>query len=469
MQSHRNLFVCLLILLFAPVGMADIHMANGIKVGEVDQTSAVVWTRLTANPERNVDGEPFDKSIKKPEEQPEYPDISRMESSVEGVTGEVQVVYWPKGDKDSARTTPWQLVTAESDFTHQFRLEKLKPGSDYELQVKGRSREASCKLNGRFRTAPDAAESKNVRFVVTTCGDYPRRDDPENGHRIYPQMLNLNPDFFVHCGDIEYFDKPAPLAINLPLARFKWNRIFSMPFIRTFHNNVTSYFMKDDHDTLKNDAWSGQTYGDLTWEQGLSTFREQVPMKEKTYRTYRWGRDLQIWLVEGRDFRSPNKMKDGPGKTIWGDEQKQWFFDTVAASDATFRVLLSPTPMVGPDRAKKNDNHANKGFTHEGDELRKFISEQENMFVVCGDRHWQYASIDPKTGLREFSCGPASDIHASGYKEEYRNDMHRYLKIVGGFLEVEVQAEGRQKQIIFRHHAVDGSTNNEESFAGAGR
>ena len=45
-------------------------------------------------------------------------------------------------------------------------------------------------------------------------------------------------------------------------------------------------------------------------------------MGEQTYRTFRWGKDLQIWLVEGRDFRSPNNMPDGPDKTIWGAEQK---------------------------------------------------------------------------------------------------------------------------------------------------
>src|SRR5205085_9920485 len=26
--------------------------------------------------------------------------------------------------------------------------------------------------------------------------------------------------------------------------------------------------------------------------------------------------------------------------------------------------------------------------------------------------YWQYMSTDPESGLREFSCGPASDIHA---------------------------------------------------------
>lgn len=33
---------------------SPVNMANGIKVGEVDCDSAIVWTRLTVNPERNI-------------------------------------------------------------------------------------------------------------------------------------------------------------------------------------------------------------------------------------------------------------------------------------------------------------------------------------------------------------------------------------------------------------------------------
>ncbi len=44
-------------------------------------------------------------------------------------------------------------------------------------------------------------------------------------------------------------------------------------------------------------------------------------MGERTYRTIRWGKGLQIWMVEGRLYRSPNTMEDGLQKTIWGKEQ----------------------------------------------------------------------------------------------------------------------------------------------------
>ena len=202
--------------------------------------------------------------------------------------------------------------------------------------------------------------------------------------------------------------------------------------------------------------------GEFTWDQGIGVFLEQVGMGKNTYRTVRWGKDLQVWMVEGRDYRSANTDPDGPDKTIWGAEQKAWFKRTVEASDATFRVLISPTPIVGPDRANKNDNHANRGFTHEGNEIRRFLAEQKNMYVVCGDRHWQYVSVDDETGVREYSSGPSSNEHAGGFRDELRTDEHRYLNITGGFLAGIVDREGDSPVLTFRHYSVDGEILNED-------
>ena len=66
-------------------------------------------------------------------------------------------------------------------------------------------------------------------------------------------------------------------------------------------------------------------------------------------------------------------MPDGSDKTIWGKEQKEWFKKTVKESTATWKILVSPTPLVGPDRVQKDDNHSNIGFKHEGDELRNWF------------------------------------------------------------------------------------------------
>ncbi|MBU2493133.1 MAG: alkaline phosphatase D family protein [Bacteroidetes bacterium] len=356
------------------------------------------------------------------------------------------------------------------DFTYQFKLNELKPWTIYNFITECRSDVAARanekgKIEGHFKTAPEADSIEPLKFSVITCQAYHQRDDDFNGHKIYNVLDKFSPDFFVMTGDIVYYDRLAPVALTPELARFKWNRMYSLPYQLEFHKHVSSYFIKDDHDTWQDDCWptkENDMMGDLTFKEGQEIFLEQVPMSEKTYRTFRWGKDLQIWMVEGRDFRVPNTMQDGPEKTIWGKEQKEWFKKTVSESDATFKILISPTPVIGPDRAKKNDNLANKGFKHEGDELRKFISSQKNMLVVTGDRHWQYVTVDPETGVWEFSTGPTTDKHAGGFSMDLREPMHRYLNIVGGFLWGTVERMDGVPTLTFQHYSVDGELLHEE-------
>jgi alkaline phosphatase D len=271
-------------------------------------------------------------------------------------------------------------------------------------------------------------------------------------------MLALKPHFAALTGDLVYYDSNEPHAVTPRLARYHWERMFSLPRLIEFTRNVGTYWLKDDHDTLNNDSWPGKKMGELTFAEGQKIFRQQAPLTDgPSYRTFRWGRDLQIWLTDGRDFRSPNNQADGKDKTIWGAKQKAWFFRTVKESKATWKVLISPTPLVGPDRKNKRDNHSNEGFQHEGDEIRAWLKDNvpDNFFVVCGDRHWQYHSIHPKTALHEFSVGAASDQHAGGSPGEDKK-IHKFHRAKGGFLSVTVRTEKKRSTIVFELRDVSG-------------
>jgi alkaline phosphatase D len=458
------------------------YQANGVKVGEVTHTSAIIWTRLTRNPKRLDDGAPWrapKRVAKEGEPQnrgrivpgsqlPEGLTVDDVEGAVPGAPGEVRVVYVEKGSGEGERATPWTPVDPERDFTRQFTLEGLQPSAQHAFRVECRgdaAAPAGPTIEGSFRTAPAPDDPARVVFTVVTGQAY-RDQDFSGGHKAYLAMLELAPSFFVHTGDIVYYDGGGPVAQNVAQARHHWHRMYSLPAQVEFHRRVASYFIKDDHDAWQNDCWptmSNNKMGDFTFAEGLAVFPEQVPMGDSTYRTVRWGKDLQIWMVEGRDFRSSNRMPDGPQKTIWGEKQKAWFKQTVAQSDATFRVLVSPTPLVGPDRQNKADNHSNRAFTHEGNELRRFIAGQENMVVACGDRHWQYVSVHPETSVREYSSGPISDAHAGGWKQsDFVESHHRYLNVTGGFLSATVERAGGRPTLTFRHHAVDGKVLHED-------
>ena len=455
------------------------YLATGIKIGEVSQTEAIVWVRLTENPQRIGNDAPMPEvRYKNPEtgemmERRGRPDITPVVTYPEGVTiktlqgatpgreGKVRLTYRAAGEAKWLKKD-WQAVDPAKDFTHQFQVSELLPATAYEILVEAspNGKKVSASLEGSFTTAPPADRPAEVNFIVTTGTSYPDVDS-ETGYKFYLSSLELDPDFFVHTGDILYYDG---LGKTAGLARWHWDRMYSFPNNIEYHRQVPSYFIKDDHDTWMNDCYPGQKtrfMGEFTYEQGTQIFLEEVPMGDKTYRTYRWGKDLQIWLMEGRDYRSPNPMPDGPEKTIWGKVQMDWLKSTVESSDATFKVLISPTPIVGPDRGNKKDNHANIGFKHEGDLVRQFLSEQKNMVTVCGDRHWQYISRDEETGLMEFSCGPGGDDHAGGWSQDNKLPEHIYLNVVGGFLEGSITRTDGVPSLIFRHYNPDGNLLNE--------
>jgi alkaline phosphatase D len=457
---------------------------NGFHNGWADQNSIVIWTRLTKNPEMNRQGPKFlvptaqehrrlDKladpdSIYKAQI-PEGYSLEEMEGACPGMRGEVKLVCYPLRSPETRIEKLWTSVDESKNFTLQWKLDGLSPDTKYLIELEARKNEGTevtSTISGSFRTPPAPDSIRAINFCIVTCHDYPRRDDSINGHKIYKAMLNPFPDFLVHTGDVEYYDKPGPFALTEELMRFKWDRIFALPNQRDFYRQVTTYFMKDDHDVLRDDAFPGMKYGTVSWEQGLEIFdKEQFPSNDLPYKTIRWGKDLQIWLMEGRNYRSKNTDPDGPGKTIWGRKQKEWLCRTLKESDATFKLLITPGPILGPDRDNKSDNYSNKVFKYEGDEIREYLKQFNNVFICNGDRHWQYVTNIPGTSLWEFSTGAGSDSHAEGWNQNDIRPEHRFLRVKGGYLRGSVFRADDKENIKFQHCDVDGNVVHEEVFA----
>jgi alkaline phosphatase D len=449
------------------------HQATGIKIGEVTSDSAIVWVRLTAAAKATLPEPASALSREAADDQ-----ILGLPGSAAGMAGNVSLVVSTQADLSDAKEYETARVGAATDFTNQWQIRNLRPATKYYLRItaNGADGKASAQQEGSFTTAALPDQWQDVSFAVITGQAYKDLDHAEGFH-IYPAMRKAGVQFLVPTGDTVYYDNDPPLANTVAMARHHWHRMYALPRHVEFHRFVPGYWEKDDHDTVKNDCWppqgknanrSDKLEGPLTFFKGLKIFREQVPMGEKTYRTFRWGKGLQVWLVEGRDFRSANNAPDGPDKTIWGREQLEWLKSTVLASDADFKVLVSPTPIVGPDRGNKADNHANDAFAHEGNAFRKWTQDNKlagRFFVCCGDRHWQYHSVDPATGLHEFSCGPASDKHAGGSPGK-DDEYHKFHRVKGGFLTVNVARREGAPAIAFRFHDVQGEVAYEHVVSG---
>ncbi|MDA0591399.1 MAG: sulfatase-like hydrolase/transferase [Planctomycetota bacterium] len=414
-----------------------VHAAQGIMLGELTSTSVLAQVRLTKTdhlvPNSYVarDG--------------------HKTGDVPGTAGVVRFILLPNSPAISSlsrRVLGTITVSDNRDFIGRIKATDLKPDTEYRLATQIGPDEDNL-LPGpsaTFRTHPGEDSQRPVSFVVVTGMNYAKfhgdeRMDralhlknnntvlpaPHSGpdkHLGYPALdsiLRLKPNFFVGTGDNVYYDTPPGdehRAQHVPELRQKWHEQFVQPRYRNLFAAVPTYWMIDDHDYRIDD---GDNTGDHlpSPETGLRMMLEQLPYgpadrdkETKTYRTHRVSKDLQVWFTENRVYRSPNAMKDGPDKSIWGKEQKAWLMKTLAESDATFKLLVSPTPMIGPDDKRKFDNHTNfNGFRHERDEFFKWLGESgagRNFYLVCGDRHWQYRSIHP-SGVEEFSCGALVD------------------------------------------------------------
>ncbi len=446
---------------------AQLHQATGLKIGEITPESAVIWTRRTQSVARLDSG--LRRKGHAPNAVPVKPgeDVNTFEGACPGGAGLVRVRIEPVSGRARRLRTPWVEVGPEGDFSHLFRVEGLRPDTAYKLAVEtrpARNKPEEGALTGGFHTAPEVSKPAEVSFALSSCQIYCRTDRPD-GYNIYPSIQKLNPRFLLSCGDNVYYDSEDPVVNSIAAARYHWQRMYSLPTLVECLRHVPGYWQKDDHDVYTDDGWPGRSvakHGAFTFENGQTIFREQVPSPasgKPMFRTFRWGSELELWLPDSRDYRSPNDAPDGPAKSIWGPEQKKWLKDSLNASTARWKIMVNPNPIVGPDHARKNDNHANPAFATESREFRQWLKDNAagRVLVMNGDRHWQYHSVDPESGLHEWSCGPASDEHAVPPSRGEDKRYHRFLRVKGGFITVKLNPADADANLVFEHRDVMGA------------
>lgn len=431
-RNKRLGFICIMyIVLFACCAHQNTKPQNPIFclpiiAGEVSQESVILFARLTSS-DSLIGG-----------------DWKTAEGiAANDLPGTHGIVRFEIADEENFNRgvdSKWMKADSVHDFIVQKKMDGLSPGTKYFYRVRFGVDSLETKISDvqTFSTLPTASSHSDVEFVMGACSHFERfylgggfgktssqgeeayqGGDKFLGFKALETITAMKPLFFISNGDNVYYDHPQQTrATDQATMRKKWHRQFSLPRTRKLFESVPIYFLKDDHDYRYDDAdtTSSKLPSGLL---GIKTFVEQVPIVDpedahaKTYRTYKVSELLQIWMLEGRDYRSPNKMEDGLDKSIWGDEQKAWLKKSLLESTSKYKILISPTPMVGPDDASKTDNHTNLGgFRTERDEFFRWLIENnflnKNFYILCGDRHWQYHSIDP-SGFEEFSCGALVD------------------------------------------------------------
>lgn len=302
----------------------------------------------------------------------------------------------------ASSTTSLRLeTTTPSDSTAQGRVSGLPSGTRFRL----RAQTASGAVEGRCATAPGADELAPVRFQIGgDVGGQGWCRHPEHGYRIFHSMASRAPDFFIANGDLIYADGTCPAdgpagwrnvpgdfpAVSDPsvdwqdtaavrevfFAHWRYNR--ADDHLRQYLAATPVYAQWDDHE-VANDfgaAWTnwpaaGQRAGYATVaREGRAAFLAFNPIDTEAtegllYRKIRWGRELELFVLDGRSYRSRNDQIDGPDKTLLGAAQRAWLVDGLKRSTATWKVVSSNVPLAVPTGSRP-DRFGRDGFANGG-------------------------------------------------------------------------------------------------------
>jgi len=363
-SNSKRLAVGIFATLFLPslaLG-ASPELSHGVSVGEVTSNTAIVWGRCSKEAVLIADVRSLSGAVKKLE-----------------ATGQAEA----KGD---------------NDFAAQIELSSLKADQVYDVTIVcGDGKGARGKAeHATFRTAPLHDQSRSLSFIVgADLGGQTYCRTKDDGYRIFKPMTKLEPDFFIANGDMIYADDHCPERGYEPGVEYipggfpsiadrsvDWTNADSLDTIYRMHwkynradanfkeflRRVPQYAQWDDHEIvndfgaqwLVNPHQPGRSGYPTLVQRGIKSFFDYHPITlhpdepTRIYRSFRWGKDLEIFIIDARSYRSRNDRADGlndegkPIKTMLGQEQLAWLIEELSQSDATWKLVSSDVPWSVP-------------------------------------------------------------------------------------------------------------------------
>jgi alkaline phosphatase D len=403
------------------------RLTQGVAAGDVTATSAIIWTRASG-PTR--------------------------------IGAEVSTSPHFRGARRLRAR-----ASAELDFTVTFDVRPLRPATRYYYRVRalGPGRRGPVST-GTFRTAPGRGTHAPVRFVFggdVASGNYCRSVDW--GLPIFFYMSKVRPDFFVALGDMIYADSTCSADgpgdwRNMPgsfpgiddvdwsdtekvratyLEHWRYTR--ADRHLRYLLSRVPLYSMWDDHEVI-NDFGASWTYWNAQ-NRARAGYRTLVDAgrdalfaygairrshgePNRIYRSTRWGRDVELFLLDARSYRSRNDEDDTVenAKTMLGARQLAWLQNGLRRSSATWKIVACDVPVTIPTGSEllgrdawANGGHTT-GFERELLDLLRGLDEASvrNVFFITADMHFaqlirssrDYDGDGDPLVFHEFVAGP---------------------------------------------------------------
>lgn len=361
-------------------------LPQGIAIGDVSSDRAWLWLRTAGPAVVQIEWAPLTA----------WEQVSQTASAVASV----------------ARTGQ-RTVTAETDYTMTIPLDRLHPATTYRYHVFIGSAELGSdpgplKLaaRGEFTSLPDRKTSAAVTFAWSgDLGGQGRCRQGVSGYPIFDVIRRHHPDFFLFLGDTIYADSPCPSPPNEPggdfvattLQTYRARHLYQRgaEALRRFLRAVPVYVIWDDHEVRDN--FSGPF--DEQMPAGRQALREYWPIAlqaddpHRMYRSVRYGADLELFILDTRQYRSRNQDQDGPAKTMLGPTQLQWLLEGLRTSTATWKAIVTSVPLSVEKGRGGNDGWSGvpdgSGFERERQVIVDAILHQKikNVVFLAGDVH----------------------------------------------------------------------------------
>src|SRR6188472_199127 len=275
-----------------------------------------------------------------------------------------------------------------ADRTVQRTVRSLRPGTPYRYRF---AQGDLTSVLGRFETAPAATATAAVRFAISGDADATPGANGRpgfNGFETYGAMARARNDFAVNFGDTIYSDSEvggSPVARTVPQKWAKYRLGLALEPLRRLRASTGVYSGWDDHEFVND--YARAEHGVAIYRAGVKAFLDYAPAsyspRTGAYRSFRWGKNVELFILDGRSFRSakataacgadiaptapvavrqafaalspalakpvPQACLDAiasPRRTLLGAAQLAAFTRAIRASTATFKVVVDPEPML---------------------------------------------------------------------------------------------------------------------------
>ncbi|NUT54924.1 MAG: hypothetical protein HOQ03_02930, partial [Thermoleophilia bacterium] len=273
---RRLLPLALAALALAPAAEAAPGFRYGVAAGEMTATSAKLWTRSNE-------------------------------------LGPVRLFVWPAPRRGMPFVQITLRPTDARDRVLQRVVHGLKPATRYTYLFSTPFRRTEIAAGGTFWTAPGPGANATVRFAIT--GDADGARNPKTGRpaynlfQVYGRMAAERNHFNVNLGDTIYSDSEVggvPPALSVPAKWAKYKQNLGFAHLRNLRRGTGLYSHWDDHEFIND--FSRAEHGAGIFARGVAAFTDYAPVTYRPatglYRTFRWGRHLELFFLEERAFRS---------------------------------------------------------------------------------------------------------------------------------------------------------------------